>query len=311
MRAAERPIRSRGGRRGFALIAVLWFLVVLAAVGTYLMANARSETALAHNILVGAKAEALADAGIAQAVYNLTEPLPDRRWTLDGEPHRLALLGGEVTIRLGDETQKINPNFASEALLAALFESLGVERAEARRLGAAVADWVDHDDVTRPGGAEKKQYDDAGKGYAPPNAPIESLDELRLVLGMTPEIFAAARPFLTIYTQAEAPDAKTAPPAIRRALQIAEQIRRESDVTHEPGDETDEAAAGSSDSASPSASEPASEDLAGSDKPVIADIEVTARHSGGAFVRRAVLKLDPGNPKGYAVLDWGRGDLVE
>ena len=51
--------------RGFALIVVAWYLVLLAAIGTYLLANARSETAVARNIRSAASAEALADAGIA------------------------------------------------------------------------------------------------------------------------------------------------------------------------------------------------------------------------------------------------------
>ena len=213
---------------------MLWFLVLLAAVGTYLMANARSETALAHNILAGAKAEALADAGIAQAVFNLTDPVPANRWQLDGAPHQMRLPGGELTIRLDDESKKINPNLASESLTAGLFESLGVDRNQARRLGAAIADWVDADDKPRPNGAEKDQYRAAGRSYAPPNAPFESLDELQLVLGMTPEIFAAARPYLTLYSDLESPDAKTAPDVIRQALSLAAQAEAEGDQGEAP-----------------------------------------------------------------------------
>ena len=112
--AIPRP-GSRRAWRGFALLVVLWFLVLLAAVGTYLMANARSETALAHNVLAGAKSEALADSGIAQAAFNLTDPLPANRWKFDGMPHQMKLPGGEVTIRLDDESKKINPNLASES----------------------------------------------------------------------------------------------------------------------------------------------------------------------------------------------------
>jgi hypothetical protein len=38
---------------------------------------------------------------------------------------------------------------------------------------------------------------------------------------------------------------------------------------------------------------------------------VTARiFTGGVFVRDAVLRLYPGAPKGYVVLDWRRGDLA-
>src|SRR5262245_2771487 len=100
--------------RGFALIVVLWFLVLIAAIGSYMMANARTETAIARNMRSAASAEALADAGIAQAVFNLTDTVPSNRWRLDGAPHRLRLLDGEVIVRVSDETAKINPNRASD-----------------------------------------------------------------------------------------------------------------------------------------------------------------------------------------------------
>ena len=186
--------------RGFALLVVLWFLVLLAAVGTYLMANARSETALARNLLVAAKADALADAGVAQAVFNLTDPMPTRRWLLDGAPHQIKLPGGDAVIRLRDEGAKINPNLASDALLAGLLQAVGIDPARAGRLGAAIADWVGSDENLRPLGAKLEQYKAAGRTYGPPNGPLESLDELQLVLGMTPEIYAAVRSYLTIYT---------------------------------------------------------------------------------------------------------------
>jgi general secretion pathway protein K len=310
------------GRRGFVLLVVLWFLVLLAAIGTYLLANARSQTALAHNVVASAKAEALADAGIAQAAFNLTDPLEDRRWRLDGAPHSFQLLGGEVTVRLGDETQKINPNFASASLLAALFESLGTDRSAARRLGVAIADWVDKDDAPRPGGAEAKQYADAGLPYRPPNALIESLDDLRLVQGMTPEIFAAARPFLTIFTDVAAPEPKGAPLQVQRALALEPQIRRESGPAAEGGaaaangDDSDQDSdsngenSGQPPAQSPSNSatpKPAAPKSADSGAAIVADVEVTARAGGSVFVRYAVLRFGSDKPAGYDVLEWRRG----
>src|SRR5262245_8962537 len=115
----RRPCAHR--TRGFALIAVIWFLVLIAAIGTYMLAKARSETSLARNIRPAAHAAALADAGVAEAVFSHTDPLPANRWALDGAPHALVLAGGQITIRLYDETAKINPNLADDTLLTALF----------------------------------------------------------------------------------------------------------------------------------------------------------------------------------------------
>jgi general secretion pathway protein K len=204
----------------------------------------------------------------------------------------MALPGGQATIRLYDENQKINPNHASDALMTALFEMSGVERGLARRLGPSIADWVGSETEPRPLGAEMRQYMDAGRTYGPPNAPIESIDELQLVLGMTPESLALVRPYLTIHTEAAEPNGTNAPVVVRRALALA---ARASMI--DAGTESEAAPADATDGV-------------GNDD--LVRVVVTARaSSGGVFVRDAVLQLDFDNPKGYIVLDWRRGDVAE
>src|SRR5215471_9904458 len=303
--------------RGFALIVVLWFLVLIAAIATYLLANARSETAVARNIRAAASAEALADAGIAQAIFNRTDTIPSRRWDLDGEPHEVSLATGNVTIRLYDEHLKINPNIASESLISGLFQAAGTDRALARRLGASIADWVGMGDTPRQFGAKKEQYEQAGRSYGPPNAPIESLDELQLVLGMTPELLALVRPYLTIYTSNAEPDETRSPPLIRRALALAQrdakiEVERDAAAETAAGEMPAQMAPADKEAAAEQASnaeedqKPAAPAKGGSSRNGdVLDLEITARSSdGGVFIRHAVVQLDPGSPKGYAVLDW-------
>src|SRR5262249_39337683 len=155
------------------------------------VANGRAETAIAHNVRAAASAEALADAGIARAVANQADAEITNRWKLDGAPHAVLLPSGRIEIRLADEPRKINPNPAPAALLAALFEGCGTERGTARRLGASVADWVSAEASAEDGAAKPDPYRAAGRSYSAPHAPVESLDELGLVLGMTPEILAS------------------------------------------------------------------------------------------------------------------------
>jgi general secretion pathway protein K len=278
-----------GGTGGFALILVVWLLVLIGSIGAYLVANGRAETAIAFNMRAAASAEALADAGIARAVFNQTDPRNTSRWKLDGEAHRIALPAGTIEIRLEDETQKINPNLASETLLAALFEVCGTERGKARHLGAAVADWVSADGAPREGGAKLDQYRAAGRSYGPPNAPAESLDELQLVLGMTPDILASVRPYLTIYTSAPAPDGKAAPLLVQRALVLA--ARAQDDDAEAP---------------KPAAPAPATQQPVAEERVIAAEVTGHSRE-GGVFVRYAVLRLEPDGAKSYSVLDWRRG----
>jgi general secretion pathway protein K len=306
--ASERTMRSS---RGFALIVVLWFLVLIAAMASYLVANARLETAIARNVLAAATAEALADAGVAQAVFNQSDPKEEARWALDGGPHVIRLADGDVTIRLFDERQKINPNRATDVLVAALFEAAGVERPLAQRIGASTADWVDRDTEPRPLGGERDQYSGAGRNYAPPNMPFESLDELQLVLGVTPLIFARVRPYLTIYTSAARPDGRNALAVVQRALLLAPQapVQPDAAASTESGElqlTADERAAAEEAEAQALADAATASD----DAPVLT-LQVTAHTpAGGVFVRHAVLRIDPRTPKGYVVLDWGRGNLA-
>ena len=298
---------ATGRSDGFALIVVLWYLVLIAAISTYLLANARSETALARNMRAAATAEALADAAVAEAVFNQSASPPSVRWKPNGEPHLIVLPHGEATLRLYDETQKINPNHASPALMAALFEAVGVERVLARRLGASIEDWVDSDIEPRTLGAERTQYIDAGRSYSPPNAAIESIDELQLVFGMTPELLARVRPYLTIHTESGQPGGDEAPLIVRRALALAART-----AAVDIRDDENPASA----TASPAADAPGAPGSIAAAASVnddeIVRLEITARSSdGGVFVRSAVVKLDSESPKGYVVLDWRRGNLSD
>lgn len=305
MIAESRNNRTEGSR-GFALLVVLWFLVLIAAIGTYLMANARSETAIAHNIQAAARAEALADAGISQAAFKLTETSASSNWNLDGAPHRLLLPTGEVVIRLHDENAKINPNHASGALMSALFEAAGVDRVRARRLGTAIADWVSPWTEIRQFGAE--QYRDAGKSYAPPNAPLETIDDLQLVLGMTPQILASLRPYLTIYTRTDRPDGKNVSQLVRQALVLA--TRESRDITGPINDSLRNPAVLEAGVTAPANANSAG--ISGKPSETVVKIEVRALSAdGGIYVRHAVLRIDPASPTGYVVLDWHHGEVVE
>ena len=53
----------------------------------------------------------------------------------------------------------------------------------------AIMDWLDSDDETRPEGAESDYYESLETPYACKNGPMESIEELLLVAGITPEIY--------------------------------------------------------------------------------------------------------------------------
>lgn len=294
-------MRPRPGHRtaredqpaGSALLIVLWFLVLLAAVLAPVALSGRTELRLARNLAAGARAEALADAGIARAVFGVQDPSPEDRWRLDEiVPRRVDLAGGELLITLRDENALIDPNRAPDVLVAALFQVIGLPPEQARELAARIADWTDPDETPRPSGAERAAYRQAGLAYGPPNAPLESLDELAQVLGMTPEILGLARPYLTVFSDAARPDARRAGALVQRAVALA---AAGSDATGARRQDGNQPAGGGADAPAPTA-------------PVLRVVSRARTGDGAAFTREAVVRLDRSSPKGYVVLEWRRAE---
>ncbi|TON99979.1 hypothetical protein CGH44_24480, partial [Vibrio parahaemolyticus] len=60
----------------------------------------------------------------------------------------------------------------------------------------SLEDWMDNDNFVRLNGAEKQFYNTPS---LPRNAPIQSIDELRMVRGMTDEIWRKISPHLTLF----------------------------------------------------------------------------------------------------------------
>src|SRR5207249_3174996 len=52
----------------------------------------------------------------------------------------------------------------------------------------AILDWIDSDQTPRETGAEESYYTSLNPPYKPKNGPLEALDELMLVRGITPDL---------------------------------------------------------------------------------------------------------------------------
>jgi general secretion pathway protein K len=205
---ARRTAAGTARQGGFVLLLVLWSISLLALLGAHVAATGRSEIALAANLQAAATAEALADGGVHEAIWHLLAE-PGRRWVPDGTARTRQRPGGTTEIRLESEAGKIGLNAAPPELLRALFLRLGLTEAEAGSLAAAILDWRSPGQRPRIGGAKEAQYRAAGRDYAPPLSAFRSLDELGLVLGMTPDLLARARPYLSVHAPRE-PDLRRA-----------------------------------------------------------------------------------------------------
>jgi Type II secretion system (T2SS), protein K len=100
--------------------------------------------------------------------------------------------GKTVRLGLADESGKLNLNVLSKLTGD---DEEGQERAQyilmaipgmTIEIADAILDWIDKDEDERPNGAENSYYEPLG--YQCKNGPIESLDELLLIRGVTPQM---------------------------------------------------------------------------------------------------------------------------
>lgn len=212
--------------RGAALLLVLWLIVLLTALVGAFALTAKIEHLQGRVLHRGLVAQQAARAGIEYAITRAGLDDPRRQWLPDGRDYPWQFGDAELTIRLVDESGKVDLNQADVVLLTTLFTVVGSEQEPATRLASAILDWRDVDPLTQPaGGAEDPDYASAGRIYGAKDAMFESVAEVEQVLGMTPDLYAKVEPHLTVFSGRSQPDPAFASSEVLRAMGVdAEQI---------------------------------------------------------------------------------------
>lgn len=214
---------QRAPRRGLVLIIVL-IVVVMLSLGAYTF----TELMLAHQEaaqLAGRQIQtrALVDSGVegvklflvqppadrleAGGIFNnpdrfraitvIDDPDPNLRGSFSVLSPNLDDAGNLAGVRYGleDESTRLNLSTllvaekssptAAQTLLMAL-PGMTTDIAD------AILDWIDEDDEPRETGAEVDYYSGLTPPYAPKNGPLETVEELLLVRGVTPQLLFGA-----------------------------------------------------------------------------------------------------------------------
>ncbi|HTV33380.1 MAG TPA: type II secretion system protein GspK [Methylocella sp.] len=203
------------GSEGFVLVAVLWILASLASLALVYAVYVGNTAMAARLYDQRIKAEALITAGIELAAYRLigyddsTRPSSGR--------FTFALGSDQIDVDFQSEGARLDLNQAPDTSLAGLFVALGVKPDAAKSFAEHIVAWRTK---VPPGGQnpEAAAYKAAGLAYQPRAAPFQSTAELRLVLGLPPEIVEAALPFVTVFNGRPEIDANEAPPQVLAAL---------------------------------------------------------------------------------------------
>ena len=185
--------------QGIALVSVLWVVALLAIVATGLTTSVRSESRIVGNTMELLQAQYAVEGGVELAAMNLMYP-QTVRWPADGSVRELYIGAIRVRIATTDITGRIDINYAPAELLRGLLLQTSIEDEQVDMLVDAILDWRDSDDFRHLSGAEDSDYRLARLPYGAKDGPFDSVDELRLVLGMTEEIYSSIESSLTIYS---------------------------------------------------------------------------------------------------------------
>lgn len=171
-------------------MAVLWLIAILALACMTALRVISFDMELATAKIHGSRARQVAEMGIAvgsNPVVKRSDPLLRKMGGDSGE-------GFEVRVVSEGGRFNINAILLSDdkALLSSIFADWGLDIDQAQEVVDALGDWVDADDNVSLNGAEKKDYEKAGRINQPFNRPFYDLSEVRLVRGM--DLVEAVRP---------------------------------------------------------------------------------------------------------------------
>jgi general secretion pathway protein K len=200
--SGTRVIRSLGSDRGFALVLVLWILVLLTAMVAEFAYSMRTEVNITRNFKEATQAYYITHSGLIRSIVEMLrntsttknrefgdEAAESRVWRVNVPIPSQGFGAGEFTVYIDNVAGLIDLNTASEKLLRLMANTLDLSDDRRAVIVDSILDWRDKDDFHRLNGAENTYYKSLADPYGCKNGPFDSVEELLLVRGVTPELF--------------------------------------------------------------------------------------------------------------------------
>jgi general secretion pathway protein K len=225
--------------RGIALITVILIVSILVAVAIELNRSTRAAIYDAANLSDGIKLTYIAKSGFYGAAALLANSNNNYVTLRDNWAHAEILsvqsqalfTDGSFIAIVEDEAGKIPLNKLAEdnsgikdILIQLLIQpEFGLDKRKVDEIVDSIKDWIDADNSASPYGAETSYYASLDPPYEAKNAPLDCIEELLMVKGITSEIFYGTKekPGLARYVTADSEGAiniNTAPKMVLRSL---------------------------------------------------------------------------------------------
>ena len=189
--------------RGVILIALLWILTALSVLALSFSRESFVEVAVARNSSDLCDAYYIARAGMMATIHQLVQKrfMPQLKQAQQpGPPDPIdsgmvmgTFADGTYEVEVQDESGKINLNRVQEEQLRTLIEFVGIQKPDSDIIVDSILDWRDADSERRVNGAEDGYYQSLNPPYKAKNGNFDSVEELLLVRGVTPDYFYGHR----------------------------------------------------------------------------------------------------------------------
>jgi len=128
-------------------------------------------------------------ARVASVDYDTEADEEEVEWRINTDIAASVFGNGEYTVRIDNDSGKININQADKGLLRLMLNGFELDDQQKDVIVDSIEDWKDADRNHRINGAEDQYYQSLPDPYQCRNADFESVEELLLVKGVTPKIF--------------------------------------------------------------------------------------------------------------------------
>ncbi len=198
--------------RGFALIMVIWLITFLSILAVEFCFGTRTDLNISRNLKEERELYYLAQGGIHWAIAQLIykhdlrikelrktilieeeEKESKREWVADGRIYKIPNEQGDCEVRVTAEDGKININTISDTTLRKIIGNFGLEEGLRDVVVDSILDWKDPDDFYRLNGAESEYYQSLKEPYPCKNGPLDSIEELLLIKGVTRDLFYGSK----------------------------------------------------------------------------------------------------------------------
>ena len=229
--------RTINTENGVALLMVLWVITLLMVMVMSFSLLTRTEANSTVFFRDGVQKKFFAEAALERAIMEIYHRQTYKNQTvilegnevvrIDGKAYNGSIGTGRYVFRLFNESGKMNLNMMgtrSGVILNNLLVNLGIAKEKADIIVDSILDWIDTDDLHRLNGAESDYYQSLPNPYKAKNGRLDTLEELLLIKGMSPDILFGTKEqkglihFVTIYSSTRSVNINAAPREILMAM---------------------------------------------------------------------------------------------